>query len=93
MFLVKDSARILLAKAVLSQSWDILGWFCGSFFVHVGDGELQPIISTEINCKMTVGVSVGVMICSLKILCLAVDAAHVSNTVPTRRRGNAAVET
>lgn len=24
------SKRILLAKAVLSQGWDILGWFCGS---------------------------------------------------------------
>ena len=59
MFPVKGSARLLLAKAVLSQGWDILGWFCGSFFVRVGDGELQPIISTEINCKMTVGVSVG----------------------------------
>lgn len=58
----EGSARILLAKAVSSQGWDLLGWFCGSFFVRVGDGELQPIISTEINRKMTVGVSVGVPI-------------------------------
>lgn len=62
MFSVKGSTGTLLAEAVLSQGWDVLGWFCGSFFVHVGDGELQPIISTEINCKMTVGVSVGMPI-------------------------------
>lgn len=67
------------------------------FFVRVGDGELQSIISTEINHKMTGGFSGhahNMMICSLKILCLAVDAAHVCLTqYPPPRKGKATVET
>lgn len=74
----EGSARAISAKAVFSQGWDILVlWFFVCLCIL---RSYSLLLALWWVVKLSGGFSGSandIMICSLKILCLAMDAAHV----------------